>query len=471
MSIDPLGLATLAVGLLCLALVHHAAVIVFMITMLLGSAAAAFVGSANITPAHMFLGILAIAVLTRRDLANATLQSVMPPRPGFWLALLVAYGVASGYLLPRIFAGETAIVALGSSQYADTGSTVPLGPVSGNITQSIYFIGDLLCFCLVIAAASTPRGYQAVVAGLLAYCVGNTLFAFLDLGTYLSGTAFLLDPIRNSTYALHVDTEVHGLKRIVGSFTESSAFARSTLGVLGLTATLWLFGIRPALTATLAVVSVFLVVLSTSSAGLVGTIPVLAIVYLTAVGQAGLRRTAKRSALLVLLVPPVALLVIALGATIPAIFETVRDYAEVIVLTKMTSASGIERSFWNEAAMTNFFDTGGLGVGLGTARTSSLSVALISNVGVIGTALYVMVILTAFKRPSGPEAGYVTAVRTACRNACIGLLVGDLLVGTVVDQGLFFYALAGAAAARPLARAPSLAHRAPLIPHYGRRPA
>src|SRR5713226_5318658 len=87
---------------------------------------------------------------------------------------------------------------------------------------------------------------------LISFAAGNVLFALLDLGTYATGTQWLLDFMRNALYTLHFEEEVAGLKRIVGSFTEASVFAGSTLGALGYTGTLWLCGRRPMLTGTLA---------------------------------------------------------------------------------------------------------------------------------------------------------------------------------------------------------------------------
>ena len=133
--------------------------------------------------------------------------------------------------------------------------------------------------------------------------VGNVLFAFLDLVTYATGTQWLLEFIRNAQYSLHIEEQISGLKRIVGSFTEASAFARSTLGALGFTGTLWLCGRRPALTGTLALASLALVVLSTSSTGLAGTLPVLLILYATALLRLGFQPSRPVSSAAVMCAP------------------------------------------------------------------------------------------------------------------------------------------------------------------------
>lgn len=449
MSFELIGLMTVMAGVICAMLGHRATVAMLIFTTLFGSAGALIIGAANIQPAHLFLGFLAVAALTRTRILEATLTALAPPRPGFWFACLVLYGVVGGYLLPRIFAGTTMIVPLGMSEYADTGSTVPLGPVSSNFTQSVYLSASLATFAMVVAIASTRDGFQAVLAGLLAYCAGNVFFALLDLATYFSGTGALLDFMRNARYVMHHEEEVGGLKRIVGSFTEASAFARSTLGALGFAGTLWLSGYKPMLTGSLALASLALVILSTSSAGLAGVIPVLIILYVTAFNRCGVGPGTRRSSLTVLVAPPLLALVLMVVAIDPEASAVVREYVDTVILNKATTSSGMERASWNMTALQNFMDTWGIGVGLGTARASSFPLALLSNVGVLGTLFYILFAATAFMKRRGTPRTLPFDVRLAARNACLGLLIGDLLVGPVIDQGLFFYALAAIASAEP----------------------
>jgi hypothetical protein len=232
MSIEPIGLLTIIVGFLCLQLGSRATFATFVVAALFGSAAALLIGSANIQPAHLLLAFVAATVLRHPREAAGAISAVRLPKPGFWLMCLVLYGVISGILMPRLLAGSTQIVPLGVSEYANTGSTVPLGPVSSNFTQGVYLVADLICFTMTVAIASTLAGFVAIAAALVAYAAGNVLFALLDLGTYSTGTQWMLDFMRNAQYTLHNEEEVSGLKRIVGSFTETSAFARSTLGPL-----------------------------------------------------------------------------------------------------------------------------------------------------------------------------------------------------------------------------------------------
>ncbi|MCU4181113.1 hypothetical protein [Bosea sp. BH3] len=449
MSIEPIGIATFLIGLFCLALGNGALVPAVAMASLFGASAALLIGAANIQPGHVVLGFLLISVMSRGQDARNMIRALRPGEPGFWFACLTLYGVASAFLLPRVLAGSTQIVPLGSSVYDETGSTIPLVPVSSNLTQSVYLTANLIVFAAVAGIAARREGFVAVLAGLMAYCIGNTLFALIDLATYATGTQDLLGFMRNARYTLHTDTEIAGLKRIVGSFTEASAFARSTLGVIGFTGTLWLCGYRPALTGGVTAASLVLLVLSTSSTGLAGSPVILALLYGTALFGGSTVFGGRTRSFAIVLAPPLLL-----GAALFVVLDegtrtTVRDYVDMLLLQKGNSDSGIERSSWNRISFQNFLDTGGLGVGLGTARASSFVVALLATVGIPGALFYALFFTSALLQRRGVPGSFPSCVRLAARNGCFGLMIGDLLVGPVIDQGLFFCLLAAIASAYP----------------------
>lgn len=449
MSLEPIGIATILIGLFCLILGSNATVTALAISCIFGAAAAMLVGAANIQPGHVILGFLALGVITRRNEAQAFVQALRFGQPGFWLAGLVLYGVMSAYFMPRLLEGTTQIVPLGSTTYGETRFTVPLVTVSSNLTQSIYMIGNLICLTVSIAVASTYRGFNALVAGLLACCVLNLIFAFLDIVTYSVGLQSLLSFMRNAQYTLHIDDQVAGVKRIVGSFTESSSFARTTLGTFGFCTTLWLCGRRPYLTGLTALISLGLVVFSTSSTGLAGAPVMLGLLYVTALGLSGRKKIRSFTTAAIVFLPMIILAAALWVAIDPVLSKVIYDYADVVVLGKASTDSGVERNSWNVVGMQNFVDSLGFGVGLGTARTSSFIVSLLANVGLPGALLYGAFAYGALLQKRGAEGTFTSDVRLAARNGCVGLLIGDLLVSATIDQGLLFYLFAAVASAEP----------------------
>ena len=420
------------------------------ITSLLGAAAALIIGSANIQPGHVMLGFLLVSVLSQRREVVAFIQALHPSKPGFWFACLTLYGVASAFLLPRLLTGATQIVPLGTSVFDDTGSTIPLVPVSSNLTQSVYLSANLLCFAAIAAISSTREGFVAVLGGLIAYCVGNTLFALLDLATYAAGIQDLLSFMRNARYVLHTESEVAGMKRIVGSFTEASSFARSTLGVLGVTGTLWLCGYRPLLTGALAAASLVLLVLSTSSTGLAGAPVMLLILYATAFTAGAGSGNGRYSSVAVVLGPPLLLAVSLMILLDPSLSAMIWDYLELVVLGKADSDSGMRAQLLEQRIVPEFPRYLGAGRrarngarlelrrgasrhGRDSRRASSTrsSPPMRCCAGAEGRAA------------SHPPCAWPRAMAVS---AC---LIGDLLVSPVIDQGLFFCMLAAIASAEP----------------------
>lgn len=452
MSIEPIGLLTFLIGLICLMLGTNALVYGLAILAVLGAAAAMLIGAANILPGHVMLAFLALGVLSRRREAMAAIRALHPNEPGFWFACLVIYGTAGALLMPRVFAGLTEIIPLGTTAFDDTGSTVPLTPVSSNFTQSLYLFATSLCLITLTAIARTREGLSAVFNAVLACCVANTVFAALDIATYATGTQELLGFIRNARYTLHTDSEIAGMKRIVGSYTEASVFARSTLGVFGFTGTLWLCGVRSWLTGAIAVVSLVLIILSTSSTGLVGAPVMLLLLYAFALARLVQGRASPQVTIFAFAAPLLGLVVVLLLLLDQETAAKIYSYVDLVVLNKAGSDSGIERSFWNVVSFQNFLDSWGFGVGLGTARASSFAVALLASVGVPGALFYAVFVFECFLRPRGPSGSLDADIAAASRMGYAGILIGDLLVGPVIDQGFFFCLLAGLAAAiRPRA--------------------
>ncbi|CDZ73699.1 Hypothetical protein NGAL_HAMBI2610_53310 [Neorhizobium galegae bv. orientalis] len=449
MSLEPIGIFTLVLGVYCLFAGHYASIVVFIGLSVFGAAAAILVGSANIQPAHLFLAFLALSVLTYRDKFSIALKALYFPKPGFWLACLLIYGTVLGFFAPRLFARMTDIIPLGVSEYPSTGSTVPLGPVSSNFTQAVYVSADLLAYVLILAIGSTMAGFRAITVGVLVFAGANAFFALLDIATYGTGAQDLFLYIRNAQYTFHDDDVVAGVKRIVGSWPEASAFAGISLAAVGFTGTLWLCGRDLRWSGALFLVTTLLVIRSTSSAGLLALPLCFVILYITAFFRCGGQSGTRNSSAIVLFAPPLICLIALVIALNDALFRQLYDYFDLLIFSKSTSPSAVERGSWNTYGYQNFLDSYGLGVGLGTSRTSSFLFALLSNVGIPGTIMFSLFAISAFSKRRGMPRTFTSDVRLAARNGCACLMIGAMVAGPTVDLGLVFFILAGLSSAEP----------------------
>jgi hypothetical protein len=66
----------------------------------------------------------------------------------------------------------------------------------------------------------------------------------------------------------------------------------------------------------------------------------------------------------------------------PDLISPIVDTFDASITNKLGSASGVERTSWNMVGLRAFFETFGLGAGIGSVRTSSFLVGVLANLGI-----------------------------------------------------------------------------------------
>lgn len=452
---SPVGIATIALGAACLALGPSFSLTALVVASLFQAAAAVTLGGAQATPGHALLAFVVPAILFRRREGGTAMRALAFPDDAFFLLCVVCYGIATAYFMPRLLAGMTMVNPIGGAAVMDSGGAlVPLAPVSGNVTQSVYSLSDIVCFLTALAACRSGRGHVVLARAFMAYAAVDIAFALMDLATYLTGTGWLMDPIRNAQYTFHLEEESGGLKRIAGTFSEASSFASATLGAFGFTAAMWLRQRWTAASGALALATLALLAASTSSTALAGLAATVCVLYALAVRTATTRGT-RNALAATLAVPPIAVAVAAAVALSPAATATVTDFLNTVIFDKSTSDSGMARSAMNHAAYANFLDTAGVGTGLGSNRASSWALAVLSNVGIVGAMLFAAFLWCVLARPRAGAGTFGGDVTVAARVGVTGMLAASVVSGTIVEMGLAFYAMAAMACALPALDGPA----------------
>ncbi|BCP52427.1 hypothetical protein K32_10440 [Kaistia sp. 32K] len=452
MSIELMGLLTMVVGILALLRGETFAFKAFILSTLLGSSAAMILSAtgASIQPAHLLLGFLAIGVFSKTANVRAAVLLLRFPGPGFWLLCTWLYGVVGAFFFPRLLAGQYYVNAIGVSASLGGFAQIPLGPTSGNLTQSIYFTGDMVCFLAASVFVQTQAGLKTVTQALLAYCVANILFAGLDLATFWTGTGDLLDFMRNATYTIYLDATSGGMRRIIGSFTEASAFAFATLGAFAFSLQLWLGGVYTKIAFPVALLSLVLLLLSTSTTAYVALPICLALLYAGSIPQ--LLRKGRpapwTTGLLIVFAPLVLAAIVCVIALYQPAHDATMDVLNGMVFQKSASQSGIERSRYNVEAFRTFTETLGLGTGIGSVRASSFPLASLANLGVFGSACYALFIATAMLRGDASDDGFTHVARRAAKAGMLAALIASSISGALIDLGMPFFVLSALAAAR-----------------------
>ncbi|MET0259320.1 MAG: hypothetical protein ABW179_12150 [Methylobacterium sp.] len=440
MEVEIVGLVAFALGLLTVFLGARPALIFFAVSGVLGAAAAfklSSVGGASVPPSHLLLVFLALAGLRDASVRRYLLETVAFPRAGFWFLLVVAYSLVSAVFMPRIFTGATTVFVLGRAPTPLAAiQLAPLAPSPTNVTQAVYMVGDLVCF--VLASAMVMAGYtRTVVWALTIAAFVHILLAIVDVASFAVGIGDALSFLRNGGYKMLADNEIKGFKRIVGGFTEAGAYTYVAVGFYAFALQLWLHNVRPKLNGALTLVLGMAILLATSSTAYVTFALYSLIVYAQCVTR--IRMGSTRN-LIYLAAGPVAVGLFVMGLMlVPAAWEVVSNLFDVTLAKKLNSSSGVERTAWNSLALKNFFDTAGLGAGLGSVRTSSFAVALLSNVGAIGTALFGIFFYTLLRPPGERTARDPDLpVRQAARSACIAILISAVITLGNIDLGIFF---------------------------------
>lgn len=450
MEVEIVGIVALALGLLTVILGSRPALIFFAISGVLGAAAAfklSSVGGASIPPSHLLLVFLALAGLREASVRRFMLATIAFPRAGFWFLLIVVYSLITALFLPRIFAGATTVFVLARAPTPLAAiQLAPLAPSPTNVTQAVYMLGDLVCF--VLASAMVMAGYaRTVVRALTAAAIAHILLAIVDVASFAVGIGDALSFLRNGGYKMLADNEIKGFKRIVGGFTEAGAYTYVAVGFYAFALQLWLHNVWPRLNGALTLVLGAAILLATSSTAYVTFFLYSLIVYAQCVTR--MRLGSKRN-LIYLVAGPAAVGLFVMGLMlIPAAWEVVTNLFDVTLAKKLNSSSGVERAAWNSLALQNFFDTSGFGAGLGSVRTSSFLVALLSNVGTIGAALFA-VFLFMLLRPPGERTAQDPDIplRRAARSACVAILISAAITLGNIDLGIFFTLFAALATTR-----------------------
>ena len=469
MIVEPIGILLALAGIYTMMAGLTVGMYFLCICTLLGAAAALILpalGGANIQPSHFALLFLTAAVVLRPRTLAAAISSLSYPGPGFWFTLFMLYSVLTALFLPRIFAGATIVYSLARNNEMHRIVSAPLSPTTTNLTQSIYMIGSFCCFAIV-AGFGRLGGMTIVAQALIVTSAICVLFAIADLVTYATNTADLLAVIRNANYRMLNDGDIEGFKRIVGSFPEAGAFGYTALSLFAFVLMLGIEGF-PArfLGAIIGALGIALVLCTSTTAYAAGAITGILILLFCISRILRNNATSRHLTYVLACVVALPLLVITI-MLIPSVAESIANLIHATVTTKLESSSGEERMRWNAQALDSFLDTSGMGAGVGSIRASSLVVALLANVGIPGTVIFliflVSLVRSVLRRGSG--TGVEQMVGLAAMFSCIAQITAAAISAGAIDLGPLFAITAGLSAAYALGpiQTPAVAAGPPLF--------
>lgn len=417
-----------------------ALIVLFFCAVPFGSLAAvppALTGGLTFTPLPIVAALLSLRILLAPGQAANLLSGVLHARPQALLFTFLLVCIVSTLLMPRLFAGQILVVPVRAIE----GPMAPLAPSTQNISQLAYLAISVMTTLTASVGLRSARVRAVVPRAILAGCLVTVGTGLLDYASNFVPLDVVLDAFRTATYALLVDAEVLGARRVVGLMPEASAFGSTCVVLLAL-----LYFARRAFPASDSMrllslpacggLAVF-AIMSSSSAAYVGLG-----VFLASVGLEWIWRVMRfdQDTMNAIRVEAlIGLLVLAAIAALfllqPALIDRIAFILDDLLVSKTTSSSFEERNMWTRTAWEAFVSSWGLGIGVGSSRASNFWVALASNTGLLGVVLYGGFVLACYVRRRPKRDGQAAALLTAGRWALLpGFAIG-ILIGTSPDFG------------------------------------
>jgi hypothetical protein len=401
----------------------------------------------------LFSALLVTAVAFRRTIWRDLGNVFGKIRPVWVLASLMLYAAVGAWLFPRLFAGQTSVFVQSKTRSGVVEAS--LAPVSANVSQTGYFVlGGLTAIAICIMLLHSDR-LDKIRQGFFLWCFLHAGMGLLDFLGKLAGAGDVLSITRTANYAMLTEHVEAGFSRIAGAYSEASAFGGVSLACLAFCYVYWR-KTKSRMAQGLCLVLLILLVLSTSSTAYVG-LAVLSIPVAFSIVRSFLhRRVTVAEILIISLLAVAACTVLAITLYDGKILDPVAELIDSTIISKSSTASGQERTYWNVKSIQSFFDTSGLGIGFGSSRASSWPIAVISQLGVVGSLMMATLVIVV-ARGLGRLTPYVdtetNAVVSSIRaTALAGMVAGSLASGTADPGMVFFIALAVIAASRVRAR-------------------
>jgi hypothetical protein len=444
MELSFFALPVLAAGLLTSS--NDKIILIFLICFVFGGTATmslTALGGAPILPAVLFMPFIFWKAINEQS-AGSGIKQFAYPKAGFWLLLLVLYELLTAYTLPRLFKGETLVFMVDRGTFKGI-ELMPLKPVSTNLTQSVYSVLGLMTYYATSQLINSKERHIAFRNSILVISGINILAVLIQLGESYLGLPAILAEVRNADYAMFSNYEVGGLIRLQGTFPEASSFSSFTLPLFAFAFTLYRHKAIPLYSGTLAILIFCLLLLSTSTTTYFSLGLYLISIFFSFLGQA----FSKGSQVKIGKVGGIVwlfLVLICLSFLInPDLITRIYDFFDLTLFNKLESSSGKERSAWNWQGVSNFIETYGIGVGFASNRSSNFFVALLSNVGILGTSLFAAFIWKTALSPTGSTDSPESQIIIAAKNALLISSFSMFASSAFADPGMFFYVFAAVA--------------------------
>lgn len=460
MILTIIGIVQLAIGMLLLLRGQLRSSFLFLLLSgLFGGSASLLLpalGGSSVLPMQFALVIVFARLLLPGSRQLAAVSEAF--RANAVLALFTFYGLAAAFAAPRIFAGTINVTPLRFGQLRSMFDVVPLQPTSQNITTSVYLVTTLLAAMVAHVMCRHRGGAETLVRGaaVFAWIHGITgVVAALGRGTAIDS---VFEFFRNASYN-QVEQTAGSFVRLNGLYPEPSAYAAVGFTFFVFNCECWYRSILPRSTGRAAALLALILFFSTSSTAYLA-LSCYAVFFLLrlVLSPQGMNVVRVRQAGYVVLAAALAVSLALIVA--PHFAASLGEVIRTMTVDKQNSDSGEQRMFWAMQGWHAFLSSGGLGIGPGSFRSSSLIMAIIGSMGVIGIASFLVYVArvvqpmraSTWNMVDDPASAISAAAGCTVLIMLVPMSIGSPSAAPGIDFGIF----AGAA----LALRPPLRRRA-----------
>ncbi|MDX9690760.1 MAG: hypothetical protein RBT70_09955 [Alphaproteobacteria bacterium] len=398
-------------------------------------------GGTSIVPDSLAVLLFLMRVFMKPEIVKEALLSLSNFRKLGLLGLFFAIAAVGAVFLPRLFAGQISVYSMRFP------SLDRVMPSVTNFTQTGYlFLSVFMAAAIFALLRKKPDFLDALLKAFFAGGIAVIVTGLIDIIANAIGQADALKVFYTANYGYSAGSILEA-RRVLGLTPEPASFG----GLAVASASLLLF-LRPVYTPPMRRVWVplvgwgcvlmgFLSVSSTAYASLFLLLGIYLFYDVDAISAEGkiLRKSIRKKALSAFLLGFVFLIVLLFNSDFLSYFA---DLVNTLLIEKTETTSYVERSSWTAAGLDAFIESYGLGVGVGSVRTSNFFANILASTGILGAGLFGSFLLSLYLRHAPDRNSREEAMIGGIKRALLPMFAAGFLAGTTPDfgivQGLLF---------------------------------
>ncbi len=394
-----------------------------------------WLGGVNITPGSMTALIFSLRYMTKPGAFHGAVAACLNRKKLGWLFVFYLVAFAGALFLPRLFAGRILTYQLSTAKLSY------VMPTGTNFTQALYlFLSVMTAIMVSVTITKRPKFGDLLLKGFYAGGLAVIGTGLLDITANLLGQGALLKAFYTAEYGYSAGA-INGSRRVLGLTPEPSTFGSHAVAFAAL---LLFFG--PAYATKIekrnaflcglgCAVMAFLSLSSTAYAAMSVALGLFALYSVKGYSSDGkiIRQSVANKLLMGLFVfVLVGLFVLSFSGA----FDYMMNMFDTLLFKKQYTTSYLERSSWTTTGLEAFFQSWGVGVGVGSVLTSNFFVNILASTGILGAMLFALFLMSFFTARVPMNNGRASIFIGAAKRSYLPIMVGAFFAGTTPDFGI-----------------------------------